>query len=262
MVGLCAVLSVLTAGVATASGPMLWVDQALAFAPWAAASSTLSSLATTVALVGQRGYSAPELLAVAIVLAWRRRLLRPITLALTGLLLLNAVVGAIKLVVARPSPLTADWLPFAGGTDFPSGHTSNTVLTWGLLAWLVLTFSRAPATPRRRLVGYGLVATASLAVGLASLYLRTHWLSDIVAGWVVGLLLLLLVVQLGRRPEPAQALARAEHLVLDAPRAVRAAARREGPAARGRAFRPEVPPTGPRCAGQPQCNPLTERSVT
>ncbi len=215
---LAVLFALLTVGVVTAAGPMLHVDKALGFAPWAAASSSLSSVATTVALIGQRGYSAPFLLVVAVVLAWRRRMLRPVTLALAGLLALNVVVGGIKLVVARPSPLDGDWLPFAGGTDFPSGHTSNTVLTWGLLAWLVLTFARAGSTRWRRRAAVGFVVLASLAVGAASLYLRTHWISDIVGGWIIGFLLLLLVTGLHTSPRWSARLNRLECWVLRADR--------------------------------------------
>ena len=188
------VLVVLTVSVLAAAGPGLAVDRWLAALP--GPNTKNSVLAKLLAVVGQRAYSAPALLAVAVLLSWRRRIWRPLTLALVGLLALNVVIGAMKLILARPSPRTGDWLAFAGGTDFPSGHTSNTVLTWGLVAWLLLAFSRPVPTLTRQRIAYGLVAIASVIVGAASLYLRTHWISDIVAGWAVGFLILVGVTRL------------------------------------------------------------------
>jgi membrane-associated phospholipid phosphatase len=188
------VVVVLTVSVLVASGPGLAVDKWFSALP--GPDTKNSVLAKLVAVIGQRAYSAPVLLAVAAFLSWRRRIWRPLTLALVGLLALNVVVGAIKLIVARPSPRTGDWLAFAGGTDFPSGHTSNSVLTWGLVAWLLLAFSRPLPTLTRQRVAYGLVGLASVVVGVASWYLRTHWVSDIVAGWAVGFLILVGVTRL------------------------------------------------------------------
>jgi membrane-associated phospholipid phosphatase len=185
---------VLTVSVLVSAGPGLAIDKWLA--AWPGLHTKNSVLAKLLAVVGQRAYSAPVLLVVAVLLAWRRRIWRPITLALIGLLSLNVIIGAMKLIIARPSPRTGNWLPFAGGTDFPSGHTSNTVLTWGLVAWLLLAFSRPVPTLTRQRVAYGLVALASVVVGGASLYLRTHWISDIVAGWAVGFLILVGVTRL------------------------------------------------------------------
>ncbi len=188
------VFVVLTVSVLVAAGPGLALDRWLAALPGLHTKNSV--LAKLLAVIGQRAYSAPVLLVVAVVLAWRRRIWRPITLALIGLLSLNVIIGAMKLIIARPSPRTGNWLPFAGGTDFPSGHTSNTVLTWGLAAWLLLAFSRPVPTLTRQRVAYGLVALGSVVVGGASLYLRTHWISDIVAGWAVGFLILVGVTRL------------------------------------------------------------------
>ncbi|BFO20249.1 hypothetical protein SHKM778_66370 [Streptomyces sp. KM77-8] len=66
----------------------------------------------------------------------------------------------------------------------PSGHTANAVVTWGILAYLA-------STPRARRWLSALSAVTSLGVGLSTVYIGTHWLSDVVLGWVAGLLILL-----------------------------------------------------------------------
>ena len=118
--------------------------------------------------------------------------LRPLVALATATLLLNASVGLVKTVIGRLGPLQlgpaalgpGGSAVFAHGTIFPSGHAANAVVTWGLLAWL--------ARAHRRLWGIaaGLLAAS---VGLTTLYLGTHWVSDVLAGWVAGGLVLLAV---------------------------------------------------------------------
>jgi hypothetical protein len=71
-----------------------------------------------------------------------------------------------------------------GGDIFPSGHTANAVVTWGILAYLA-------STPAARRWLSAASAVTSLGVGLATVYLGTHWLSDVLLGWAAGLLVLL-----------------------------------------------------------------------
>lgn len=120
---------------------------------------------------------------------------RPLLTLGLATLLLNVSVGLVKTVLARQGPLelgaaalrTGGSAVFDGGTIFPSGHTANAVVTWGLLAMLAR---------RRRLAGV-LAATVAGTVGLTTIYLGTHWVSDVVAGWLAGGLVLLAVPALG-----------------------------------------------------------------
>lgn len=57
-------------------------------------------------------------------------------------------------------------------------------MTWGILAYLA-------STPRARRWLSALSAVISLGVGLTTVYLGTHWLSDVLLGWAAGLLIML-----------------------------------------------------------------------
>ncbi|NEE50173.1 hypothetical protein G3M55_36900, partial [Streptomyces sp. SID8455] len=69
--------------------------------------------------------------------SWRQHTLRPLLVLGTSLLLLNVTVGAVKLGLGRLGPHYATQIGsaemFAGGDIFPSGHTANAVVTWGIL---------------------------------------------------------------------------------------------------------------------------------
>jgi membrane-associated phospholipid phosphatase len=139
-------------------------------------------------VLGQRGPSAVMVLAWLGWRAWRHRTLHPLLAFGTSLLLLNITVGSVKYGFGRLGPHYATTVGstemFSGGDIFPSGHTANTVVTWGVLAYLA-------TTPRARRLGSLASAALSLAVGATTVYLGTHWVSDVLLGWAAGLLILL-----------------------------------------------------------------------
>jgi membrane-associated phospholipid phosphatase len=139
-------------------------------------------------VLGQRG---PTAVMVASWLAWRtwkHRSLRPLLILGTSLLLLNITVGSVKYGLGRLGPHYATTIGsaelFAGGDIFPSGHTANAVVTWGVLAYLA-------STPLARRIGSVISAMLAMGVGMTTIYLGTHWVSDVVSGWCAGLVVLL-----------------------------------------------------------------------
>ncbi|WP_327693901.1 phosphatase PAP2 family protein [Streptomyces sp. NBC_00459] len=139
-------------------------------------------------VLGQRGPTAVMISAWLGWRAWRQHTLRPLLTFGAALLLLNVTVGAAKIGMGRLGPHYATTIGSnemgMGGDIFPSGHTANAVVTWGILAYLAST----PGTRRWLSASSALM---SLGVGLTTVYLGTHWLSDVILGWVAGLLVLL-----------------------------------------------------------------------
>jgi membrane-associated phospholipid phosphatase len=117
-----------------------------------------------------------------------------------ALILAAVSTELVKLLVARPRP-PGEPLVGAPGYSFPSGHTLNSTVTYGLVA-LVAWRSRLPIAVRRILVA-GLVVLIVL-VGLSRIALGVHYPSDVLAGWLAGTAIVAVAAALTRTPTADQ----------------------------------------------------------
>ena len=119
-------------------------------------------------------------------------------LILTATLLSLAVGGIIKEVVARPRPADDLVQTFGqlGGFSFPSSHVISYMVFLGVIVF-VSTRRMKRAAIRRLLIG-GLVLTL-VAVGVSRMYLGSHWLGDVVGGYVIGGVVLAASIALWRQ---------------------------------------------------------------
>jgi len=167
--------------------PVLDLDQYLAGLHLKAAHPGWRPWINGYVMFGQRGPATLAFLPVFLFVAWRARSKRPLVMLATALVLLNVSVGIVKYATGRVGPMhvgDADVHDiFAGGNIYPSGHVSNAVVLYGLVAWIVAA--------RWRTLAITIAVFLSLTVGLSTVYLRTHWFSDVVGGWLAGALVLL-----------------------------------------------------------------------
>jgi membrane-associated phospholipid phosphatase len=147
--------------------------------------------ARAIAILGQRGILLLPLLILAIAASRRSRSWRPLVATLLMLLALNGITYAIKVSTGRTLPGTGQDLLYAGGVGYPSGHTANATAILALMALLFagpLGIRPSPTLLRRLLVVAGLGA---VGVGLTVTALGWHWFTDALAGWLLGLIVLL-----------------------------------------------------------------------
>lgn len=146
--------------------------------------------------LGLRGVTATALLIAAFYIARRFKTWRPLNLAILSLISLNVVVGLFKFGLGRTKPKVGIDLLHFGGMSYPSGHASNALLTWGVLAYLIYRYAHVDRY-RGRLASAG-VAAISLTVCTVSLIRDTHWFSDLLGGLFIGASLLVLVIAVDR----------------------------------------------------------------
>lgn len=175
-------------------GPLTQLDIVLQRWDGEARIPALTDAAWAYDKLGQRSVLVPILLAVAGVFARRHRTWRPVVLAMVSFVVLNVVVGAMKLLIGRAETETGSPDVLTGGVIFPSGHSSNMVLTGGLIIYLFWRYAEDP--PLRRLTV--VIAVLTVVTILTSMYIGSHWLTDLVGGVLVGGLLLQLVILFDR----------------------------------------------------------------
>lgn len=177
------------------------------------------------ALVGHPRLLVAPLLVLATLSARRHGTSRPLV---TAALVLAGTAGSVWLIktgVGRVAPSSGHDRIHAAGISYPSGHAVSAVVCWGLLleyaASLGGRLGAALPVRRRRL----LTAVLAAAAGLGMTALDYHWLSDVIAGWLLGGLVLALVLAVGpvrrrvSRPLPADRRAREIQVARDAPEA-------------------------------------------
>ena len=147
--------------------------------------------------LGLRSLTATCLLTVAVLLSYSFKSWRPINLSLAALLLLNGVVGLAKIEFGRSKPrLNIDIYHSGIVGSYPSGHSSNALLTWGMLAYLIYRYTKFGASKLRFL--YLLVGSITLVVCLVSLLRNTHWFSDLIGGAFLGGAILVFLIAADR----------------------------------------------------------------
>ncbi len=147
--------------------------------------------------LGLRWVTAAILIIAAILIGRRFKSWRPLNLSILSLLFLNLFVGAAKIGFGRcKAREDFDICMFTGGMAYPSGHTANALVTWGLFAYIVFRYTHRDPFEGLRL--YWLVGVITVAVCMASLIRNTHWFTDLLGGMFLGGAILVLVVALDR----------------------------------------------------------------
>jgi undecaprenyl-diphosphatase len=155
----------------------------LGAARWGASHATRAStrVLRDVSLLG--GTPAMILVAVAVGMVEYVRTRRPAVFAFLTLVVGGQVVlvNLTKLAVDRARPAISQLTGFSGAS-FPSGHAAAAAATFGAAA-LLLGRGRSRSV---RVMLAGAVAAIAFAVATSRVLLGVHWLTDVVAGLIVG----------------------------------------------------------------------------
>jgi membrane-associated phospholipid phosphatase len=135
----------------------------------------LDSVAKVVTDLGSLPVVGGATLITVVVLLTRRRVIEATALT-SGLVLTWAAVHIAKAAVDRPRP--TDALVDTAGQAYPSGHAAYAI------AWIALAVVLSRTVPGVARMTFVVVAAVVVAVlvGLTRIYLRAHYLSDVVGG--------------------------------------------------------------------------------
>ncbi|MGW4473444.1 phosphatase PAP2 family protein [Nonomuraea sp. NPDC004354] len=126
-------------------------------------------------------------IAIAAWLIWKGRLGAG-AWALTVIVAGGLLGEALKIVIDRARPAFPDPVATAVGMSFPSGHALTATLGAGVIV-LLLT-PRLRGRPVLLVLAWGIAAFLVLSVSYTRVALGVHWVSDVVAGMLLGVAVL------------------------------------------------------------------------
>lgn len=121
----------------------------------------------------------------------------------------SAINKTIKHTMLRPRPDVSLHLIEQGGWSFPSGHSISGLLLYGFLAWLIIMYAErssvaenaegadvVPADRRNLFANIAVVILTLLwiGIGLSRIYLGVHYPTDVLGGWTLGMVVMMIAV--------------------------------------------------------------------
>ena len=120
----------------------------------------------------------------------------------------TAIVGStlnrtIKHTVMRPRPEYDLQLIHPGGFSFTSGHSSSAIMMYGLLVWLIRRYVKD-----KRIANTATVILTALwiCIGLSRMYLGVHYPTDVMGGWTLGMIVMLVTITVVEKIEDRKSL--------------------------------------------------------
>ena len=163
--------------------PLASLDREVA--EWVAASmpSWAQSLARLPSWIG--GWIGLTMLGVAaVVLLVRERAWRDLAFFMSAFVGSQLAVLLLKEWFDRPRPDVGPAVPLPESAAFPSGHAASGVASLGALAVLV---AERLSSRRARVCLWSFVVVLGVAVGTSRVVLDVHFVTDVLAGWCLGL---------------------------------------------------------------------------
>lgn len=182
----CAALVVLFASLADEvfePGGSLKIDRQITEAARGYQTPGRIRLARFVTTVGNFAVVYPATLVISGVLWFRHR-------HVAGLLFAGAVVFGgllevtLKIMFHRSRPALWPALVTERTPSFPSGHATLATVFWGGLVAVVFHLTRSR---RARAIALAVAVPMALAIAASRVYLGAHWVTDVLAGILVGL---------------------------------------------------------------------------
>jgi membrane-associated phospholipid phosphatase len=135
--------------------------------------------------LGQGGILTSVAAVLGVALAVWRRSVRPVLPVVAAFAFTFASLTIVKDLTRRPAPHSPVAHPErfgVGGAEYPSGHLVNSIVWYGVLVLLLAPWLNTVA---RRVLRW----VPPVVLAITTVYLGYHWVTDTVAGILLGLLL-------------------------------------------------------------------------
>lgn len=130
------------------------------------------------------------ILIISLLVFWQKRYYAAMIVYPMGILITHLVNKGIKEIVKRERPSLNEALD-ALGYSFPSGHAMLSIMTFGFLTYII-------AANLKRVTGKYVITILMgiliVSIGLSRVILNVHYPTDILAGYCVGGILLIIAI--------------------------------------------------------------------
>lgn len=119
---------------------------------------------------------------------------KPLMFTFLGFLSVRLITWVLKESIERVRPVSS--ISWASGFSFPSGHATNIAFLSVILYWFL---EKKIAHPQKRKWFFLFLCILVAAVGASRILLEVHWFSDVVAGYILGFSLGIIMKEWGMR---------------------------------------------------------------
>lgn len=153
------------------------------------------SVAQVITVLGNTVWLGLLILLAVVVLVVARRFSAATFVGVSAVSGYYAMVG-LKHAFGRDRPPAVERLVDIHNQSFPSGHAMISAICLGVLG--IVAYRYVDWVRAHRWV-LAIVPLASLVIGLSRIYLGVHWLTDVLAGWALGGLWVVMCVAVWNR---------------------------------------------------------------
>ncbi|MGR5912921.1 phosphatase PAP2 family protein [Bacillus cereus] len=129
-------------------------------------------------------------LVISLLVFWKKRYYAAMIVYPMGILVTHLVNKGIKEIVKRERPSLNEALD-ALGYSFPSGHAMLSIMTFGFLTYIIAANLKSVAGKCATTILMGIVI---VSIGLSRVILNVHYPTDILVGYCVGGILLIMAI--------------------------------------------------------------------
>ncbi|MFB4344005.1 phosphatase PAP2 family protein [Bacillus sp. BR_7] len=129
-------------------------------------------------------------LVISLLVFWKKRYYAAMIVYPMGILITHLVNKGIKEIVKRERPSLNEALD-ALGYSFPSGHAMLSIMTFGFLTYIIAANLKSVTGKYVITILMGVVI---ISIGLSRVILNVHYPTDILAGYCVGGILLIMAI--------------------------------------------------------------------
>lgn len=150
---------------------------------------TMTSIMKLITTLGSTIVIVAGILSIAVI-CWNNKkiFLTFLSANLIGVILNNL----IKIIVRRPRPTQTLVMTAEKSYSFPSGHSMMSMIFYGLIIYYIMKYMK---NKKLRNILVPLLSAVIFFIGISRIYLGVHYATDVLAGWIIGLVYLVIFIK-------------------------------------------------------------------